>query len=347
MVFPHRSLCLVFTTLLLLGLSSPAWAQQHFTNCITNSTDDATVVLPADASVSLGNGDNLSTGDEIALFSDDGQCAGAAVWDAEKTAVSISVADRDSVAGVTAGYERGETLKYRIWRASDDQVFEVSSASYTCSLPPCRTDGVYERDAVYELSGLDASSALPVELTDFAATRSGQSVVLKWNTASETNNSGFKVQHKTERSASWSTLSFVEGAGTTTQPQSYQYEAGDLPYGTHEFRLAQIDRDGTRNTTETVEVALSLDSGYEISKIYPNPIRQSGTVDVTVKESQSVVVRLYDILGREQRVLFDRTLPGDQTESIQLTPDRLPSGQYFLRVEGEDFQVTRRMTVVK
>ena len=346
MVFPPNCLRLIFGALLLLGLCSPTWAQQHYTNCLPNSPNDATVVLPTDAAVSLGNGD-LSTGDEIALFSDDGKCAGVAVWDAEKTAVSISVADRDSVAGVTAGYEPGETLKYRIWRASDDQEFTVSSASYTCSLPTCRSDGVYERDGLYELSALDASSPLPVELTNFAATHNGQSVVLKWNTASETNNSGFKVQHKSERSSSWSTLSFVEGAGTTTRPQSYQYQASDLPYGSHEFRLAQIDRDGTKSTTETVEVALSLDSGYEISKIYPNPVRETGALDVTVKESQTVVIRLYDVLGRQKRVLFDETMPADQTRSVQLTPERLSSGQYFLRVEGEQFQATRRMTVVK
>lgn len=347
MVFSVRPMRTVFWIALLLGLPFSAWAQQHFSNCLSNTADDATVLVPSDATVDLGTGDSLSTGDEIALYSDDGKCVGVAVWDSSKTAVSIAVADRDSTAEITTGYETDEPLKYRIWRASDDTEFEVSSVSYTCTLPGCRSDGAYKRDAIYEVSSLDASTALPVELTTFKATRRGESVVLNWRTASETNNSGFRVQHKEIGAGSWSTLSFVEGAGTTARPQTYQYEAEDLAYGSHQFRLAQVDRDGSRSTSKTVEVAFKLDSAYEISKVYPNPVRQTGEMKLTVKESQTVTVRLYDLLGREQGVLLDRSLSGDQTERVQLKTDQLTSGQYFIRVEGDGFQVTRRITVVK
>lgn len=339
---------LLLAVLLSVGLPSTAWAQQHFTNCIDNNTNDATVIIPSDATVSIGNGDSLSVGDEIALFSNDGQCAGVIVWDSTNAAAAISVADRDSIAGFFEGYETGERLKYRIWRKSDNQEFEVSSASYTCTLLNCREDGLHERNAVYEVTKLDAStSALPVELTSFAATRSGQKVVLEWSTASETNNSGFKVQHKSRSAGSWSTLSFVEGAGTSSNTQNYRYKADDLGYGTHQFRLRQLDRDGSGSTSKTVEVALTLDQAYKISKVAPNPVRQSGTIDLTVKTTQEVTARLYDVLGREQGVLFKQSLSADQTETIRLNANRFPSGQYFLQIEGEQFQTTRRVTIVQ
>jgi hypothetical protein len=347
MVFSARSICTVLLAAAVLGAAPIASAQQHFTDCLPNTANDATVVLPEDATVTFGASDSLRTGDEIAVYSDDGTCVGAAVWDSSKSAVSIPVADRDSLAGTSAGYVTGETLKYRIWRSSDGSEFEVSSASYDCTLPPCRSDGTYERNAVFEVAALDASSSLPVELTEFAATRRGEAVVLNWRTASETNNSGFKVQHQTASGTDWQTLSFVEGAGTSSRPHTYRYEAEDLGYGRHAFRLAQIDRDGSATTTKTVEVAVGLDSAYEISKVAPNPIRQTGSLDLTVKKPQRVVVRLYDLLGREVGVYFNRSLPADQTKSVQLNTDRLSSGQYFLRIEGESFRVTRRVTVVK
>ena len=66
-----------------------------------------------------------------------------------------------------------------------------------------------------------------------------------------------------------------------------------------------------------------------------------------MKESQHVTVRLYDVLGRAQGILLDRTLPADRTETIQIEGQGLPSGQYFVRVQGASFQITRRLTLVK
>ncbi len=347
MVFSTRSTYRVLFIVLLLGVASPAAAQQHFTNCLPNNTDDATVIISRDATVTLGTEDSLSTGDEIALYSNDGRCTGVAVWDSTKSAVSIGVANEDSIAAISKGYEVGEQLKYRIWRASDGQELEISSVSYTCTLLQCRSEGVYERDAVYEVEKLEASAALPVELTTFKATRNDQDVVLQWTTASETNNSGFEVQHKLQSEDTWSTLSFVDGAGTTSRSQDYRFQASSLEYGAHQFRLAQVDQDGSQSTTETVEVELTLDQAYEISKVYPNPVQQSGTINLAVRKDQQVTVRLYDLLGREQGVLFDQNLSANQNESVRLNANRFPSGQYFLRVEGEEFQTTRRFTIVK
>jgi hypothetical protein len=337
--------------LILFALSfavvSATWAQQHFTSCLSSNVNDAVVVIPTDANVTLGTaGDSLSTGDEIAVYSDDGECAGMAIWDGAKSAVSFAVADRDSTAGLLTGYVTGEPLKFRVWLQSSDEEAEAS-VSYTCSLPTCRSDGKYEPGATYEVTDLDASSSLPVELTTFEATRSNQSVVLEWRTASESNNSGFEVQHKNVSTDTWSTLSFVEGAGTTTRPQQYSYEYEKVDYGTHQFRLVQVDRDGSQTISKSVELAYTLDRAYEISEVYPNPIRQNGSLDVTVKEAQHVTVRLYDILGRAQGVLLDRKLPADRTETVQIDGRRLPSGQYFVRVQGNSFQATRKMTLVK
>jgi hypothetical protein len=214
-------------------------------------------------------------------------------------------------------------------------------------LPGCRADGLFERDAFYEVTQLTASAPLPVELTTFEATRSGSSVVLTWRTASETNNTGFKIQHKSSSTDSWTTLSFVDGAGTTSTPQDYRFESKDLEYGEHRFRLAQVDQDGSRSTTKTLNVRLRLDSAYELSDVYPNPVQHAGSVDLTVKQAQHVSVRVYDLLGRSQRVLFDQKIAPDRTKTLRLNADHLPSGSYFLRVEGEHFQATRRLTVVK
>lgn len=200
------------------------------------------------------------------------------------------------------------------------------------------------------------SGALPVELARLKAQRSDQQAVLTWKTASETGNAGFEVQHQrlpagdttaAPAASEWSDLGFVDGAGTTTQPQSYRFETDELDYGRHAFRLRQVDADGTASTTDPVEVQVRLQSAYSVEAPYPNPARQQATLPVTVREKQDVTVEVYDLLGRRVHTVRDRSMQAQQTRRIALPVGRLSSGSYFVRVQGEGFSVTRRLTVVR
>jgi len=175
---------------------------------------------------------------------------------------------------------------------------------------------------------------------------------LQWTTASETNNAGFYVQtqplsaNSTITASAWTDLGFVEGKGTTNAAQSYQFETGEMQYGTHAFRLSQVDTDGTETTTDPVTVDVQLDRAYAVEAPYPNPSSGHATLPVTVRESQRVRVTLYDILGRRVATVHDQEMRGQDTQAIQLDTGRLASGTYFVRVQGDDFITTERMTVV-
>ena len=107
-------------------------------------------------------------------------------------------------------------------------------------------------------------SMLPVELTSFAATADGGAVVLSWTTASETNNAGFEVEHRsgdaagTAMSSVWQRLAFVEGRGTAVEAQTYGFRAEGLAPGTHRFRLKQVDYDGVFEYSPEVEVVVEV-----------------------------------------------------------------------------------------
>ena len=193
------------------------------------------------------------------------------------------------------------------------------------------------------------SSPLPVELTDFTATRSGESVALQWDTASETNNAGFEVQRAdaTGEATSWSVLAFVEGAGTADEPQSYRFTVDDVSVGTHAFRLRQVDTDGTESFSEPVEVDVTLDEAYQLSSAYPNPVRSTSTLDLTVQQTQPITATVYDLLGRKVETLHSGDLAANTPTELRLNADGLSSGTYFVRVEGEAFTATRRLTVVR
>src|SRR5690606_16860319 len=94
---------------------------------------------------------------------------------------------------------------------------------------------------------------IPVELTSFAGSTVNGNVVLNWNTASETNNSGFEIQRSTDR-VNFSNIAFVPGFGTTTQPRSYSYTDNSVNNGTYYYRLKQVDYNGAFAYSDIVEV---------------------------------------------------------------------------------------------
>ncbi|MCH7771801.1 MAG: choice-of-anchor D domain-containing protein, partial [Bacteroidetes bacterium] len=62
---------------------------------------------------------------------------------------------------------------------------------------------------------------VPVELKSFTASLSGNSITILWTTATELNNKGFEIERMLDKD--WEKIAFVEGNGTTTKEQQYQY----------------------------------------------------------------------------------------------------------------------------
>jgi hypothetical protein len=199
----------------------------------------------------------------------------------------------------------------------------------------------------FVLASDDPDNPLPVELAAFAATADAGDVVLTWQTASETNNAGFSVEQQ-RGSGEWTEVAFVDGAGTTTEAQTYRHRVAQAGYGQHAFRLRQVDFDGTAALSEAVEIAVGLARPYALDA-YPNPFRagMGATVDVAVREAQDVTVAVYDVLGRRVAVLHDGPVEAGTTERLTLTGRGLASGVYLVRVQGERFQAVRRLTLVR
>lgn len=200
------------------------------------------------------------------------------------------------------------------------------------------------------------AGSLPVEMADLQAHTDDEAVILQWATASETNNAGFYVEHQriasgdttaSPQPGEWTRDGFVEGAGTTDSPQEYQHRLSGLDYGRHAFRLQQVDTDGGKTYSRVVKTQVRLGSSHAVGAPYPNPVRQKASLEVTVREAQPVRIEMYDLLGRRVRTVHDEELPGQQTRQIRIRTRSLSSGVYFVRVEGDGFTETRRMTVVQ
>ncbi len=343
----------VLVSLVFLSGVQPA-AAQHFTSCLT-SANNSTVFVSDSVAVTLGDGQALDVGDEIAVFTDDGDCAGVVTWEGTNAVISAA-GEVDFEPDSTGGFAPGELLQFRVWDASEQTVFEAGSeavAFVPCTeVSPCsHDDGRYRTDAFMHLAAIDAASALPVELTSFTARSAEARAVLTWTTATESNNAGFEVQvQPADASAedpSWTALGFVEGQGTTGQPQTYRYETNELAVGAYRFRLKQVDTDGAFAYSPIVEVTLALASPYALSAAYPNPFRTQAQLTLVLARGQDVQVVLYNTLGQRVALVHEGPLTLNTEHVLAIEGRGLPSGLYFVQVRGDSFRATRRITLVK
>ncbi len=85
---------------------------------------------------------------------------------------------------------------------------------------------------------------------------------------------------------------------------------------------------------------------YFLLHNYPNPFNEKTSIKFGVKEPCRVVLKVYNLLGEEVTVLFDRESQADIYE-VTFNCENLGSGVYFYRIEMGNFQAVRKMMVLK
>jgi len=184
--------------------------------------------------------------------------------------------------------------------------------------------------SVVQLNG----QAVPVELKYFSADIAEDKIILRWATASETNNFGFEVEravagsssHAPARDLEFKKLAFIKGAGRTTKEQIYEFR---LPktIGFYQFRLKQIDFSGEYQYSQILEVDI-LPTKFIINQNYPNPFNPSTTISIEVPVSGLVEIDAYNIAG--QRVDSFREKREAGLWNMLWTPKNLASGAYYV-----------------
>ena len=212
----------------------------------------------------------------------------------------------------------------------------------------CTTVSSFSQFAVGSNS---STNPLPVELAGFEGTATEDGVRLTWRTVSEDNSAGFEVQRKAGEASSWTEVDFVEShsaSGTTSEPQSYQFEDTNLPYAADalEYRLKQVDLDGSTDLSKVVEIGLGVPDQLALHAPFPNPSRDHTTVRYELPEATEVQIAVYDLLGRRVATPVDGRKNVGRAQ-VQLRTQDLPSGTYILRLQAADQTRTQRLTVVK
>lgn len=90
-----------------------------------------------------------------------------------------------------------------------------------------------------------------------------------------------------------------------------------------------------------------LPSEFSLSQNYPNPFNPQTRIGYSLKKSEDISLKVYDVLGREVKTLAEGHMPAGKYE-IDFDASKLPSGVYFYRLTGDDGRVeTKKMVLNK
>lgn len=212
---------------------------------------------------------------------------------------------------------------------------------------------------VFAFSG-GLSGTVPVDMSAFTASVDGNTVHLIWSTATELNNKGFSVERLVYNSQSsvniWEKVGFVSGNGTSSQASHYSFVDKKVGHGTHFYRLAQIDFDGTVTYSREIEVNVELPIKFALEQNYPNPFNPSTIISWQMPVRSQVTLRLYDMLGREVKTLVNEIkeagfykyeLNASTLTSGVSTKGGYASGVYFYRLTAGNFTSTKKMILLR
>lgn len=110
------------------------------------------------------------------------------------------------------------------------------------------------------------------------------------------------------------------------------------------INYAQISTNNNENSTTSNLVQIEENQSFTISKIYPNPVKESVYIDIQLKQADFLQVKLYNILGSEVKTWEPMYLTeGDQKFKLDLS--QIKTGVYILKFKNSNFafsQVIRK-----
>jgi hypothetical protein len=181
-----------------------------------------------------------------------------------------------------------------------------------------------------------SNAQLPVTWKSFSASKTTDATLLKWSTASESNNSGFEVQRSVE-GKSFEAIGFVKGAGNSAKVLNYSFaDMANLSAKTVYYRLKQVDFDGKINYSKTLSV-VNNEQKMALGASLPNPFNNELTVNINAIGNTTATVTLMDMIGKVHHSSIETLTAG--SNSINLLTTDMPNGIYFIRVtaNGETF----------
>jgi hypothetical protein len=123
------------------------------------------------------------------------------------------------------------------------------------------------------------------------------------------------------------------------------YSKQEFDYSNSWTRMVTLNYKGKNSTVLTTK-SINTPVKYNLKQNYPNPFNPSTIISFDVVNNGIVNLTLYDILGRQVKVLINQNMNAGSYE-ISFNLSNLSSGVYFYELKAGTFRDVKKMTLIK
>lgn len=207
------------------------------------------------------------------------------------------------------------------------------------------TTGAFSTAAVNVIdpSGSCGTTILPLSMLYFRGKTVQEDALLEWATANEQNTAYFEIQQSIDQKT-FMPVGTVKAAGTSISNITYAFtdkSVAALGSSVVYYRLKSIDIDG--KFTYSNIVAIKLTGKTSTVLLYPNPVKESATMVISVAKADRVSYNIIDLSGKILSSVTTNLNAGSNTFNINVSG--LAAGMYNITIKGE--QTDERIKFIK
>ena len=133
----------------------------------------------------------------------------------------------------------------------------------------------------------------------------------------------------------WQKVGFVQGKNNSNNILHYSFtDNKPLNTPTGQYRLKQVDKDGTYRYSNVITIRFSKDGNNELN-FFPNPARNYITAKIQLRNAAELNITVYNSLGQIVKTIKAGRFPGGE-QMITINTTALPAGQYILLMQAND-----------
>ncbi|WP_155977931.1 T9SS type A sorting domain-containing protein [Pedobacter glucosidilyticus] len=205
-----------------------------------------------------------------------------------------------------------------------------------------QTSGSASNDGTLILSKISmklANSTLPVSLTQFTGKNELGKVRLKWQTASESNNSHFEILRSSDQNNTPTVIGKVNGKGNSNTTINYDFLDNNPVKGNNYYQLRQVDFDYKSTLSNTIIVKSNLsETDFIVYKGNNNGVFAS----INSEENVDASFTLIDLNGKVINQFNKRLVRG--SNAIEVYPSALSQGIYLVKLSLNGSQAIKKIS---
>lgn len=182
------------------------------------------------------------------------------------------------------------------------------------------------------------TSALPITLTTFNATRDGAVNKLKWAVNKEIGSAKFILQRSTD-SKNFADIATIAEENKSIADKNYYYTDISPNKGVNYYRLKTIESNGQAKFSAIKSVR---NLGTADVSVYPNPVKESVSLVIVSDATDKVNISITDINGK---LVYNKNgyAVNKGENKLNMPANQLKNGTYVIKIQLMDDVVVKRI----